>query len=205
MFPRRSEDQKSTPVNVSTYNTQRRDKEKKMKMRTTYPAAQHDKNKNDMTRKPGGIRGERKFIEIRVQSSCVHALCLRRRRTVFGPRGRKNVSKPCLCALKPRQCAPSPRPCSRPSSRPCALRPLRQNKAACVCSKAAHKRRVQVRHGRVQVHYARDHVRQGRAQVHQGRVQMRQARVHVRKARAHASRSQRRCCTKPASMCAKQG
>ena len=52
MFPRRSEDQKSTPVNVSTYNTQRRDKEKKMKMRTTYPAAQHDKNKNDMTRKP---------------------------------------------------------------------------------------------------------------------------------------------------------
>ena len=26
MFPRRSEDQKSTPVNVSTYNTQRRDK-----------------------------------------------------------------------------------------------------------------------------------------------------------------------------------
>ena len=25
---------------------------KKMKMRTTYPAAQHDKNKNDMTRKP---------------------------------------------------------------------------------------------------------------------------------------------------------
>ena len=52
MFPRRSEDQKSTPVNVSTYSTQRRDKEKKMKMRTTYPAAQHDKNKNDMTRKP---------------------------------------------------------------------------------------------------------------------------------------------------------
>ena len=52
MFPRRSEDQKSTPVNVSTYNTQRRDKEKKMKMRTTYPAAQHDKHKNDMTRSP---------------------------------------------------------------------------------------------------------------------------------------------------------
>ena len=52
MFPRRSEDQKSTPVNVSTYDTQRRDKEKTMKMRTTYPAAQHDKNKNDMTRKP---------------------------------------------------------------------------------------------------------------------------------------------------------
>ena len=52
MFPRRSKDQKSTPVNVSTYNTQRRDKEKNMKMRTTYPAAQHDKNKNDMTRKP---------------------------------------------------------------------------------------------------------------------------------------------------------
>ena len=25
---------------------------KKMKLRTTYPAAQHDKNKNDMTRKP---------------------------------------------------------------------------------------------------------------------------------------------------------
>ena len=43
MFPRRSKDQKSTPVNVSTYSTQRRDK-KKMKMRTTYPAAQHDKN-----------------------------------------------------------------------------------------------------------------------------------------------------------------
>ena len=52
MFPRRSEDQKSTPVNVSTYNTQRRDKEKKMKMRTTYPAAQHDKKREDMTRKP---------------------------------------------------------------------------------------------------------------------------------------------------------
>ena len=52
MFPRRSKDQKSTPVNVSTYSTQRRDKEKKMKMRTTYPAAQHDKNINDMTRKP---------------------------------------------------------------------------------------------------------------------------------------------------------
>ena len=51
-FPRRAVDQKSTPVNVSTYNTQRRDKEKKMKMRTTYPAAQHDKNKNDLTRKP---------------------------------------------------------------------------------------------------------------------------------------------------------
>ena len=52
MFPRRSDDQKSTPVNVSTYNTQRRDKEKKMKMRTTYPAAQHDKKRKDMTRKP---------------------------------------------------------------------------------------------------------------------------------------------------------
>ena len=29
MFPRRSKDQKSTPVNVSTYSTQRRDKEKR--------------------------------------------------------------------------------------------------------------------------------------------------------------------------------
>ena len=60
MFPRRSEDQKSTPVNVSTYNTQRRDKEKTMKMRTTYPAAQHDKNKNDMTRKP---RRTKKYLK----------------------------------------------------------------------------------------------------------------------------------------------
>ena len=32
-FPRRSKDQKSTPVNVSTYSTQRRDKENKMKMK----------------------------------------------------------------------------------------------------------------------------------------------------------------------------
>ena len=48
MFPRRSKDQKSTPVNVSrlsTYIAQRREKSKKMKMRTTYPAAQHDKKK----------------------------------------------------------------------------------------------------------------------------------------------------------------
>ena len=42
-FPRRSKDQKSTPVNVSTYSTQRRDKEKKMKMRITYSAGQHNK------------------------------------------------------------------------------------------------------------------------------------------------------------------
>ena len=32
-FPRRSKDQKSTPVNVSTYSTQRRDKEKKESVR----------------------------------------------------------------------------------------------------------------------------------------------------------------------------
>ena len=61
MFPRRSDDQKSTPVNVSTYNTQRRDKEKMMKMRTTYPAAQHDKNKNDMTRKPRRTKKMQRF------------------------------------------------------------------------------------------------------------------------------------------------
>ena len=82
MFPRRSQDQKSTPVNVSTYSTQRRDKEKKMKMRTTYPAAQHDKDTNDMTRKPrrtqkcndrlAQLRGERANF-IGLDLGCIEA------------------------------------------------------------------------------------------------------------------------------------
>ena len=33
-----------------------------MKMRTTYPAAQHDKNKNDMTRKPRRTKKCNEFL-----------------------------------------------------------------------------------------------------------------------------------------------